>query len=252
MSVRSLRLGSGLVLWTYIAAHLMNHSLGLVSLNAAEQGMRLSVLVWHSRPGTLLLYGAFAIHLSLALTGLYQRHTLRLPPQELLRIAFGLGFPLLLVGHAVTTRIAYEWYGLLPQYQRVVWSLINSGAEGRQLALLAPGWLHGCLGLNVALRHRAFYRRWRWAFWTLAVALPLAGAAGYLAMNAEVAALLQQPGWRTSLREPMPRAQAEAMGQLRDQLLAVYGGLLAAVLAARSVRWAWRHITAGRSTPGKP
>jgi len=245
MTVRTLRLGSGLVLWVYIAAHLLNHALGLASLNAAEQGMRIAVLVWHSLPGTVLLYGAFAVHLALALTGLYQRHTLRLPPQELLRIAFGLGFPLLLVGHAVTTRIAYEWYGLLPQYQRVVWSLINSGAEGRQLALLAPGWLHGCLGLNVALRHRAMYQRWRWAFWALALALPLAGAAGYLAMDAEVATLLQQPGWRDALREPMPRAQAEALGLLRDQLLAVYGSLLAAVLAARALRWAWqRHGSA--------
>jgi hypothetical protein len=96
------------------------------------------------------------------------------------------------------------------------------------------------------------YQRWRWAFWALALALPLAGAAGYLAMDAEVAALLQQPGWRDALREPMPKAQAQALGLLRDQLLAVYGSLLAAVLAARTARWAWRAQAARRSTPRQP
>ncbi len=235
-----MRLGSGMVLWVYIAAHLLNHALGLASLKAAEQGMALAVAVWHSAPGTALLYGAFAVHLALALTGLYQRPTLWLAPLELLRIAFGLSFPLLLVGHAVTTRIAYEWYGLLPEYQRVVWSLINSGAEGRQLALLAPGWLHGCLGLNVALRHRAFYIRWRWVLMTLALLLPLAAAGGFLTMNAEVTALLQNTSWRSQFTEPMPKAHAQALGQLRDQLLAVYGGLLGAVLAGRLLRWGYR------------
>jgi adenylate cyclase len=121
-----------------------------------------------------------------------------------------------------------------------VWSLISSGAEGRQLALLAPGWLHGCMGLNVALRHRVFYQRWRWAFLALALLLPLAGAGGFLAMNAEVAALVQNPAWRSQFPEHLPKAQAEALGQLRDQLLGVYGGLLAAVLAGRVLRWAYR------------
>jgi adenylate cyclase len=224
-SIHSLRLSSGLVLWTYIATHLLNHALGLWSLAAAEQALRLAIVVWHSWLGTLILYGAFATHLTLALTGLYQRHTLRLPPQELLRIAFGLSFPLLLVGHAITTRVAYEWYGLLPQYQRVITSLISSGGEGRQIALLAPGWLHGCMGLNVAFRHRGF-------------ALPLASAAGFLLMNQEVALLLQNPDWQYQLARRLSKADAEALADLRDQVLNIYGGLLLAVLMARTVRWA--------------
>jgi adenylate cyclase len=224
----------------YIATHLLNHALGLWSLAAAEQALRLAIVVWHSWLGTLVLYGAFATHLTLALTGLYQRHTLRLPPQELLRIAFGLSFPLLLVGHAVSARIGYEWYGLLPQYQRVIESLISSGNEGRQIALLAPGWLHGCMGLNVAFRHRASYLRWRWLFVTLAIALPLASAAGFVLMSQEIAQLLQDPAWRSQRAEQLPAADAKSLGDLRDQMLNIYVGLLTAVLLARTVRWARR------------
>jgi adenylate cyclase len=235
-TVRRLRLGSGFLLWLYIATHLSNHALGLWSLAAAEQGLRVAIAIWHSWPGTLLLYGAFAMHLALALTGLYQRHTLRLPPLEWLRIAFGLSFPLLLAGHAIATRGAYEWYGLLPQYQRVIASLVNSGSEGRQIALLAPGWLHGCLGLAAAFRHRAFYRRWRWPLMLLAIALPLASAAGFLLMTQEIGELLQSPDWQRNASPGLPEAHATALSDLRDRVLYVYGGLLAGVFIARMRR----------------
>jgi adenylate cyclase len=244
VNLRPFRIGTGLVLWTYIAAHLSNHALGLISLGAAERGMELAVTVWHSWPGTFLLYGAFALHLSLALTGLYLRPTLLLPPMELLRIAFGLSFPLLLVGHAVSTRIAYEWYGALPQYQRVVWSLINSGAEGRQLALLAPGWLHGCMGLGFAMRDRPIFQRWKWPLAALVVLLPLAAAGGFLSMNAEVAGLLQDPVWRSRGNPELPTAHARALGHLREQLLDGYFGLLAGVIVLRLVRWVRQRVQA--------
>src|SRR4029079_697569 len=63
---RNLRLASGLVLFTYITLHLANHALGLVSLDVAETALRVTVAMWHSLPGTILLYGPFAIHFLLA------------------------------------------------------------------------------------------------------------------------------------------------------------------------------------------
>ena len=154
MTIRSLRLASGQVLWVYIACHFLNHALGLVSLGAAEAELRVAAAVWQSWPVTVLRYGALITHLALALVGLHQRHTLLLPPLEMMRIVFGLTIPLLLFGHVVSTRIAYSWYGEAAQYQRIVASLVRDGSTGWQLAQLAPGWLHGCMGLNVAFRHR--------------------------------------------------------------------------------------------------
>ena len=76
-------MASGLILFFYIGAHLINHALGLISLRAAEAGMSIAVEVWYSLPGTVLLYGAFVIHFLMALFAVYERRTFRLPPLEL-------------------------------------------------------------------------------------------------------------------------------------------------------------------------
>ena len=92
-------MGSGLILFFYITAHLVNHALGLVSLQTAEAGMSIAVEVWYSLPGTVLLYGAVAVHFVMALVAVYERRTFRLPPLELIRIALGFSMPVLLIGH---------------------------------------------------------------------------------------------------------------------------------------------------------
>ena len=109
---RDLRLGSGLVLFGYVTAHFINHAIGLVSVNAAEAGLRIAVAFWHSLPGTVLLYSAAGIHLALAMVAVYERRTLRMPAPEAVRIALGFGIPLLLIGHFTSTRFAFELYGL--------------------------------------------------------------------------------------------------------------------------------------------
>jgi len=146
VSIRNLRLASGLVLFGYILAHLVNHALGLISLDTAEAGLEIAIRVWSSLPGTVLLYGAAATHFLLALWSVYVRRTFRLPPLELLRIALGFTLPILLIGHAAATRLAWELFGVPSDYTRVVTNLWLADSQGMQLGLLAPGWLHGCLG----------------------------------------------------------------------------------------------------------
>src|SRR5690349_4240337 len=83
---RDLRLASGLVLFTYVVTHLTNHALGLISLSSAQRGLDFAVAIWQSVPGTLVLYGAAATHLSLAFAAIYARRTLRMAPIDVVRI----------------------------------------------------------------------------------------------------------------------------------------------------------------------
>ena len=235
---RGLRLGSGLILFSYVAAHLVNHALGLISIAAAERGLRVAVTVWQSLPGTLLLYGAAGTHIALALIALYEHRTLRMPPLELLRIALGLGIPTLLIGHAVGTRLAFEVYGQRPDYAHVVWALWRSGREGWQIALLVPGWLHGCLGLNFAFGRRAWYQRSRLALFAVALVLPVLAVAGFVSMVKEVSLLALDPSWVQTTIVAVNDAQRAALTQVRESLLALYFGAIAAVFIARAARGA--------------
>ena len=232
---RDLRLGSGLILFVYVASHLANHALGLFSVATAEHGLNFAVRVWHSIPGTLLLYGAAATHVALALNALYRRRTLRMPPLEVLRIALGLGIPILLIGHAVATRLAWEAYKLSPEYSRVVWALWTSDNEGRQLALLVPGWLHGCLGVNFAFGRRAWYRRARPVLFAFALLLPVLGGLGFLAMGKELSADAANRAFLDS-NAAVDAATRLALLRVRDALLALWFLLIGGIFIAREIR----------------
>ena len=60
MMIRRLRLAAGLIMLSYLTLHFSMHALGNVSLEAMQWGTRIHDFIWHSVPGTTVLYGAFA------------------------------------------------------------------------------------------------------------------------------------------------------------------------------------------------
>ena len=237
---RDLRLASGLVLFTYVTLHLSCHALGLISLDVAERALRLTVLLWHSVPGTLVLYGAAAIHVSLALLAVYERRTLRMPPLQALRIALGLTMPIALIGHFIATRYASERFALPAEYSRVVAGLWASGASGLSLGLLAPGWVHGCLGLRFAFGHRRTWQRIKPVLFAVALLLPVLAGVGFVTMARALEA--QQ----ASGRQPAPQAdlrQSASLHGAREGALLVYIGLVVFIGVGRS----WRSVAERRN-----
>jgi adenylate cyclase len=193
VTLRRLRLQSGIVMFAFIVTHLLNHALGIVSLALAESGLRVEMAFWRSTPATLLLYGAAVMHFSLALWTLYSRREWRLPWIEILRLASGFSFPLLLIGHGVTTRLGDALFAIKPSYAMVIMNLMMTGRQGMQLALLAPGWLHGCLGLWITLRQFDAMQRIKHLLVALILLVPLAAAAGFFRMTAEVQPMRSPP-----------------------------------------------------------
>src|SRR4051812_3149570 len=229
-------MASGLILFTYIGAHLINHALGLISLSTAEAGMEIAVEVWYSLPGTVLLYGAFAVHFMMALFAVYERRTFRLPPLELLRIVLGFTMPILLIGHAASTRLAYEIFGLSSDYTRVVSHLWATGSQGWQLGLMAPGWLHGCLGLHFAFNRRWWYRQFRFVLFSAALLLPVLAALGFIAMGRELATSPAAAAAALQYLSPDNAAQRLAIAQWKDNLLNWYFSIIAIAFIAREIR----------------
>jgi hypothetical protein len=79
-------------------------------------------------------------------------------------------------------------YGPYPSYASIA-NLLAAGTQGLQLSLLAPGWLHGCLGLWITLRRYPAMQRSKPLLIALVVAIPLAAAAGFVRMALAIAAL---------------------------------------------------------------
>ena len=73
--IRRVRLISGCVLFAYVATHLANHSLGLISLAAMEAGREWFLALWRNPLGTAALYGALSVHFALGLWALYRRRS---------------------------------------------------------------------------------------------------------------------------------------------------------------------------------
>lgn len=235
---RRWRLGSGLVLFGYVASHLVNHALGLVSLETAETMLRVAVSAWASLPGTLLLYGAVGVHVALAFVALYERRTLRMPAVEIVRYVLGFAIPVLLIGHVAATRAAAE-LGASPVYERIVWQVVRSDAEWRLLGQLVFVWIHATIGLFMWLRPRPWFARWSHGLFALACLVPVLAALGFLAMTKELAAQAQSPAFvsvQAAYDEELDAVQRGALERTRDFWLYGYLALLAAVFAARHLR----------------
>ncbi len=229
-------MASGLVLFTYITAHLVNHALGLISLNAAEQGLGYAIEVWYSLPGTILLYGAAATHFLLALWAVYERRTFRLPPAELLRIALGFTLPIILINHFANTRLAYDLFGLDSDYTRVIANLWAADSQGMQLGLLAPGWLHGCLGLHFAFNRRPLYRQLRFVLFAVALLLPVFSAFGFIAMGRELSTNAAAAAAAQDYLGPAHAVERAGIAQWHNGLLIGYFSIIGAAFGARAVR----------------
>jgi len=230
--LRRLQFVSGVVLLIYLFLHMVNHALGIWSLDLAGRGLTLALQLWRSLPGSVLLYGAALLHFSLALRTIYGRRHCALPLTEWVRLWAGLSLPLLLIRHAVATRLASSLYGFEPNYERIVISLITSGTQGLQLALLAPGWLHGCLGLWLRMRHHAMARRAKPVLVVLLVLLPLLSAAGFIRMKQAVIAI------NVGALQPDPKLVAHqlALDTWRHDILMLYLSLLVSAFVVGQLR----------------
>ncbi len=244
--IRRLRLFSGLVMLAYVAMHLLNHAVGLVSLEAMEDVLWYIFRIWSNRPAQALLYGGFLVHYTLALWALWQRRSLRLHVSELSQIILGFAIPILLARHVVGTRIADNFFHTdTGYYAYLLWLYFVRVPEYGylQMLVLVVAWAHAMIGLHFWLRVRPWYARLQPAALVIAVLIPVLSLLGMIEAGRQVIALAADPNWtreafaRMTLPSPDTRRALEA---IIDGLSWSFGGVVAAVLLARFIRYAWR------------
>jgi adenylate cyclase len=172
---RSLRFWSGVILMTFVATHLLNHAVGIFGVAAMSEVQQWRAGIWRSLPGTVALYGAAAVHMTLALKRALSRSTWRMPLMEASQLLLGLAIPLLLIDHVIGTRLMVERVDFDDSYINLL-RLLWPGLALSQSVLVVVVWIHGVIGIAYAARDKAGFRRWRTAFIVAAVLVPILGS----------------------------------------------------------------------------
>jgi adenylate cyclase len=227
--VRDARLASGLVMFSFLLLHLLNHALGVFGLRAMEAAQEIRTAIWHSPPGLVVLSAAALTHILLAAHRIANRRTWRMPPLEATQIALGLLIPVWLVDHAVGAGAASWMFGANYSYSAVL-SVLWPGLAFGQAVLVLVAWGHAMIGLYFWVRTRSWFHAWKEVLASLAFAIPLLALAGFVAAGREAAGL--------GLPPRVTPAQGMALGEWAgraDTLLMLLAGCVLAVAAARGL-----------------
>ncbi len=249
--VNHLRAYSGLVLFTYVVGHLINHAFGLVSIRLMNRATAWLIDPWETSVGTVLLCGALLIHVGIALRSLYLRRSLAMSWWEAAQLSLGLLIPLILAPHVVGTRVAAETLRTIPDYYSILvpfW-LVDPWSGVVQAVGLVVVWVHACIGLHYWLRLTSIYPRVAPILLGLAVALPVLALSGYVSAGMAVLAEAAKADWWAELILEDGNFTPEVLATIAWQSDATRAGVVAvvlAVLAARRLR-AW--VSAHRRLP---
>lgn len=245
-----LRQWTGLIMFTFVAGHLLNHILGLVSLDLMEAGTAVFVAPWRTLPGIALLLGAVVIHAGAALWALWVRRNLRLRGWEAAQLILGLSIPLLLAVHVTANGVLPAISGFKANYAGTLIAIaVNSPLRGfiQGIALIVV-WVHGCIGLHTWLRTKPWYASVQPLAYATALVVPSLALAGYVAAAMRVRGLAVEKAWRDGVSaasgfEPW-------MGEF------IYGNELpfqiafvSVILAVLAGRWVRRKIRARARKP---
>jgi adenylate cyclase len=247
---RRLRLATGLLLLLFVAGHLCNLALGLVSVEAMERWHGVLLMPWQTRLGQALLLTAAITHAGLGLASLASRHSLAMSRTDWVQLVLGLATPPLLVNHVVGLTVASD---LVPRFSpnygyvlSVYWKYAPLLAL-QQLLVVVIVWVHGAIGLYSTLVLKPFWPRLAPIAIPILFAIPILALLGFAnAGEAVLARLATDLDWRTLIEQNLTARQeiSHRLGVIQEGVFLVYGmavatavGILAAnILSLRSTR----------------
>ena len=186
--VRRSRTISGCILFFYVFTHLLNHSLGLISLATMEQGRAIFLRFWRHDILFYLLYGALSIHFLLGIYALSRRRSFQMSRKEWIRNFCAILIPFFLASHLSVTLWGSRFLGLNDSYTFMIISTYIFDPVGYIILglMLLVVWTHGSIGIIGLIEFREFYSNHRGLFHGLIYGLPLLAYGGYIRASIEL------------------------------------------------------------------
>jgi len=240
-SARQVRLVCGVILFSYVVSHFLNHALGNISVDVMEAGVYYHMLFWQFLPVAIVFYTAALTHMGLGIYALYQRRQFRWKTIEPLQLVLGLSIPALVMAHVIGVRLGQTLYGHQKLYPQELY-LFFIGSPGRiwtMTILLLIAWVHGCIGIYFWLRMKPFFMRAAPYLLAAAVLIPTLSLLGVYQGGRSIEIEADDGEWRThnlTRRQLGSVAEANSLDRISSALTIGYFGLLGLALAARGVR----------------
>ena len=186
--IRRIRIYSGMIIFAYVMVHLLNHSLGLISLSAMDNFNRYISVVIKTTLGTTILYSAFLAHMICGFISLFKRRTFKLPARDWAQILFGILLPWVLLVHVMANGYSTRVENLNSSYALLVlatWVFDTKYIFLYNLMLVAA-WIHGVIGFTGVIRYYAFFQNNKTAFIISFWLVPILSMIGYISAGKEI------------------------------------------------------------------
>jgi adenylate cyclase len=243
--VRRVRLASGLLLLLFVAGHLSNLALGLVSVDAMQRGRGLLLMPWQTGFGQALLLAAAIVHAGLGLASLASRHSLAMSRTDWVQLLLGLATPPLLVNHVVglqvTSDLAARFSAGYGYVLAVYWRYAPLLAL-QQLLVVVIVWAHGAIGLYSTLVLRRSWPRLAPVVVPILFAIPILALLGFAhAGEAVLARLAADTAWRALIEQNLQILQemGHRLDVIEGGVFLIYGtavALAAGILVVNMLR----------------
>ena len=226
------------MLFVFVATHLLNMAVGLVSLDALDATRPYFMLPWHNPVGFIVLMGSMLIHGALGLIAIYWRNTLRMTRYDLVQTISALLIIPLLASHVLGVTLAANMFSIETTYESVLtFFWVQSPIEGlRQVLVVAVTWIHGCAGLFTWMRLKSWWPKAAMIAYSLAVIIPVSALLGFVEAGNQVLEL----NAGATVNETAPSAEVIAKFQLYNtikwSIISGYLALVGITLVARLIR----------------
>ena len=187
--IRRVRVYSGMIIFAYVSVHLLNHSLGLISISAMDSFNRYVSAVIKTTLGTTILYSAFLGHIICGFISLFKRRSFKLPARDWAQIIFGILLPWVLLVHVIANGYSTRVENLNSSYALLVLATWIFDTKYILLynVMLVAAWIHGVIGLTGVIRYFAFFQDNKTALIVFFWLVPILSMIGYISAGKEMA-----------------------------------------------------------------
>ena len=217
------RLVSGLIIMVYCFGHMINHSLGIISVESMDKFLEYFMIFWRAPVIYYLMPISILIHALAALFTFLHRRSMRgLTRAEITQFVLGLLLPLLLFMHISYGRVTYDMTGRLGYYTY----FFDSIEKENQFTfffifyaiMLAMVWVHGCLGIHRWLSLKSWYNRLWLFFYTLAIMPYVTSMIGVAVGYREAVLRKFDSSWMEMVAEKTPWLNSAGLPMSPDQM----------------------------------